>query len=47
MLRKPDKQLQKIEVIEINLMTGMNVVGDYLAQENVFCQEVVKSARVI
>jgi 5-methyltetrahydrofolate--homocysteine methyltransferase len=36
-----------IEVIEINLMTGMNVVGDLFGSgKNVFTQ-VVKSARVM
>jgi 5-methyltetrahydrofolate--homocysteine methyltransferase len=35
-----------IEVIEINLMTGMNVVGDFWKRKNVLPQ-VVKSARVM
>jgi 5-methyltetrahydrofolate--homocysteine methyltransferase len=36
-------QLQNIEVIEINLMTGMNVVGDLFGSGKMFLQ-VVKSA---
>jgi 5-methyltetrahydrofolate--homocysteine methyltransferase len=28
-----------IEVIEINLMTGMNVVGDLFAQGKCFCRK--------
>ncbi len=36
-----------IEVIEINLMTGMNVVGDLFGEGKMFLPQVVKSARVM
>ena len=36
-----------IEVIEINLMTGMNVVGDLFGTGKMFLPQVVKSARVM
>ncbi len=36
-----------IEVIEINLMAGMNVVGDLFASGKMFLPQVVKSARVM
>ncbi|WP_117879669.1 methionine synthase [Aureibaculum luteum] len=36
-----------IEVIEINLMTGMNVVGDLFGNGKMFLPQVVKSARVM
>ena len=36
-----------IEVIEINLMAGMNVVGDLFGSGNMFLPQVVKSARVM
>ncbi len=36
-----------IEVIEINLMTGMNVVGDLFGAGKMFLPQVVKSARVM
>ncbi|OXA90672.1 methionine synthase [Flavobacterium hibernum] len=36
-----------IEVIEINLMTGMNVVGDLFGSGKMFLPQVVKSARVM
>ena len=38
---------QPIEVIEINLMTGMNVVGDLFGSGKMFLPQVVKSARVM
>lgn len=43
------RQLAKrpIEVIEINLMTGMNVVGDLFGNGKMFLPQVVKSARVM
>lgn len=43
------RQLAKrpIEVIEINLMTGMNVVGDLFGSGKMFLPQVVKSARVM
>jgi len=36
-----------IEVIEGNLMTGMNVVGDLFGSGKMFLPQVVKSARVM
>lgn len=36
-----------IDVIEINLMTGMNVVGDLFGSGKMFLPQVVKSARVM
>ncbi|MFZ4106449.1 methionine synthase [Flavobacterium sp.] len=36
-----------IEVIEINLMTGMNLVGDLFGSGKMFLPQVVKSARVM
>ena len=36
-----------INVIEINLMTGMNVVGDLFGSGKMFLPQVVKSARVM
>ena len=36
-----------IEVIEINLMTGMNVVGDLFGSGKMFLPQVLKSARVM
>src|SRR5690606_31572949 len=36
-----------IEVIEVNLMAGMNVVGDLFSSGKMFLQQVVKSARVM
>jgi 5-methyltetrahydrofolate--homocysteine methyltransferase len=36
-----------IEVIEVNLMTGMNVVGDLFGAGKMFLPQVVKSARVM
>jgi 5-methyltetrahydrofolate--homocysteine methyltransferase len=36
-----------IEVIEINLMTGMNIVGDLFGSGKMFLPQVVKSARVM
>jgi 5-methyltetrahydrofolate--homocysteine methyltransferase len=43
------RQLSKkpIEVIEINLMAGMNVVGDLFGSGKMFLPQVVKSARVM
>ncbi|NOR28435.1 MAG: methionine synthase [Lutibacter sp.] len=41
------KATQPIEVIEINLMTGMNVVGDLFGSGKMFLPQVVKSARVM
>ncbi|MFO8146033.1 MAG: vitamin B12 dependent-methionine synthase activation domain-containing protein, partial [Gillisia sp.] len=38
---------QPIEVIEGNLMTGMNVVGDLFGSGKMFLPQVVKSARVM
>ena len=38
---------QPIEVIEINLMAGMNVVGDLFGAGKMFLPQVVKSARVM
>ena len=38
---------QPIEVIEINLMAGMNVVGDLFGSGKMFLPQVVKSARVM
>lgn len=38
---------EPIEVIEINLMTGMNVVGDLFGEGKMFLPQVVKSARVM
>ena len=38
---------EPIEVIEINLMTGMNVVGDLFGAGKMFLPQVVKSARVM
>ena len=38
---------QPIEVIEVNLMTGMNVVGDLFGSGKMFLPQVVKSARVM
>lgn len=39
--------VKPIEVIEINLMTGMNVVGDLFGSGKMFLPQVVKSARVM
>lgn len=39
--------VQPIEVIEINLMNGMNVVGDLFGSGKMFLPQVVKSARVM
>ena len=39
--------IKPIEVIEINLMTGMNVVGDLFGSGKMFLPQVVKSARVM
>lgn len=39
--------VRPIEVIEINLMTGMNVVGDLFGSGKMFLPQVVKSARVM
>ncbi|MEP6930483.1 MAG: methionine synthase, partial [Flavobacterium sp.] len=39
--------VKPIEVIEINLMTGMNVVGDLFGTGKMFLPQVVKSARVM
>lgn len=39
--------LKPIEVIEINLMAGMNVVGDLFGSGKMFLPQVVKSARVM
>jgi len=39
--------IRPIEVIEINLMTGMNVVGDLFGSGKMFLPQVVKSARVM
>lgn len=36
-----------IEIIEVNLMTGMNVVGDLFGSGKMFLPQVVKSARVM
>ncbi len=36
-----------IDVIEVNLMTGMNVVGDLFGSGKMFLPQVVKSARVM
>jgi 5-methyltetrahydrofolate--homocysteine methyltransferase len=42
------RQVSKpIEVIEINLMAGMNVVGDLFGSGKMFLPQVVKSARVM
>ena len=41
------KAKKPIEVIEINLMTGMNVVGDLFGSGKMFLPQVVKSARVM
>jgi 5-methyltetrahydrofolate--homocysteine methyltransferase len=41
------KATQPIEVIEGNLMTGMNVVGDLFGEGKMFLPQVVKSARVM
>ncbi|MFK7757288.1 MAG: methionine synthase [Flavobacteriales bacterium] len=41
------KAKQPIEVIEINLMKGMNVVGDLFGSGKMFLPQVVKSARVM
>ncbi|MFK5879498.1 MAG: methionine synthase [Flavobacteriaceae bacterium] len=38
---------EPIDVIEINLMTGMNVVGDLFGAGKMFLPQVVKSARVM
>jgi 5-methyltetrahydrofolate--homocysteine methyltransferase len=38
---------QPIEVIEVNLMKGMNVVGDLFGSGKMFLPQVVKSARVM
>ena len=38
---------EPIEVIEGNLMTGMNVVGDLFGSGKMFLPQVVKSARVM
>ena len=39
--------LKPIDVIEINLMAGMNVVGDLFGSGKMFLPQVVKSARVM
>ncbi len=39
--------VRPIEVIEINLMAGMNVVGDLFGSGKMFLPQVVKSARVM
>jgi 5-methyltetrahydrofolate--homocysteine methyltransferase len=39
--------IKPIEVIEINLMAGMNVVGDLFGSGKMFLPQVVKSARVM
>ncbi|WP_445710943.1 methionine synthase [Flavobacterium sp.] len=39
--------LKAIEVIEVNLMAGMNVVGDLFGSGKMFLPQVVKSARVM
>jgi 5-methyltetrahydrofolate--homocysteine methyltransferase len=39
--------MKPIEVIEVNLMTGMNVVGDLFGSGKMFLPQVVKSARVM
>jgi len=39
--------VKPIEVIEINLMAGMNVVGDLFGSGKMFLPQVVKSARVM
>lgn len=39
--------VKAIEVIEINLMAGMNVVGDLFGSGKMFLPQVVKSARVM
>ncbi|MCD6543415.1 MAG: methionine synthase, partial [Flavobacteriaceae bacterium] len=41
------KASEPVEVIEINLMTGMNVVGDLFGSGKMFLPQVVKSARVM
>lgn len=41
------KAAKPIEVIEINLMAGMNVVGDLFGSGKMFLPQVVKSARVM
>jgi len=41
------KAKKAIEVIEINLMEGMNVVGDLFGSGKMFLPQVVKSARVM
>lgn len=40
-------KVRPIEVIEDNLMTGMNVVGDLFGEGKMFLPQVVKSARVM
>ncbi|WP_338409269.1 methionine synthase [uncultured Flavobacterium sp.] len=41
------KSKKAIEVIEVNLMEGMNVVGDLFGSGKMFLPQVVKSARVM
>jgi 5-methyltetrahydrofolate--homocysteine methyltransferase len=41
------KATEPVEVIEINLMTGMNVVGNLFGSGKMFLPQVVKSARVM
>ncbi len=38
---------EPVDVIEVNLMTGMNVVGDLFGSGKMFLPQVVKSARVM
>jgi 5-methyltetrahydrofolate--homocysteine methyltransferase len=47
MLKKHVNSEKAIEVIEINLMAGMNVVGDLFGSGKMFLPQVVKSARVM
>jgi 5-methyltetrahydrofolate--homocysteine methyltransferase len=42
-----ENSTKAIEVIEINLMAGMNVVGDLFGSGKMFLPQVVKSARVM
>lgn len=41
------KASKPLEVIEVNLMAGMNVVGDLFGEGKMFLPQVVKSARVM
>jgi 5-methyltetrahydrofolate--homocysteine methyltransferase len=41
------KSKRPLDVIEINLMTGMGVVGDLFGSGKMFLPQVVKSARVM